>query len=468
MVNCTSKTRVVCTLHTYTPDCDPRFVTRDFPSLFGDVDDVPDIPLNFRSKVVANNGTVGILLIWQQYIRSNPSIVQGFQLSMKGRDGVDFGNGRCFILQIQNHSSPFDNAFETFYLIVNNVLPKSSYTFKLHSLPRFNPFLSYRTIQTEVNTDNYIGSYPDYPSNWEQSIECIFNEETQSVDIFIEVASRKFGLTLFEVNIFDNVLQEIGVIAVNSSDFGVLHDQPNVFPNGYILMSHKIRQKLNFLEVWVTPIDQFHYIPSKCLCYTGNRYCSPCRTATTKCAIGRDIIEVLAHNLTTQTPEDKTMGRSDLIAWLCVCFGIISASICAFIVFKKQHELCKACTNNESRVPLETTHQCVINEPTCSITAGSFPDIDIDETNQISGKTSAAHSQSSSNDESYPLVDSCSLSQSNGNTDEMNVMIETYFSFIPPESQIVLSRTLSDQMIDINRKFLPESGSNLEHACKEN
>lgn len=45
------------------------------------------------------------------YFKENPPVVQGFQLVMEGKDGIDFGSGRCFILQLQNKSLAFNNAY---------------------------------------------------------------------------------------------------------------------------------------------------------------------------------------------------------------------------------------------------------------------------------------------------------------------------------------------------------------------
>ena len=68
------------------------------------------------------------------------------------------------------------------------------------------------------------------------------------------------------------------------------------------------------------------------------------------------IIDVLPYNLTMNAPgANKPVKKSDLIAWLFVGAGIISASICAFIVFRRQHSLCKGnhpsgCINSVSLV----------------------------------------------------------------------------------------------------------------------
>lgn len=53
-----------------------------------------------------------------------------------------------------------------------------------------------------------------------------------------------------------------------------------------------------------------------------------------------EIIEALHHNDSTKDWNSLTNGKTDLIAWLCVGGLLMLASVCAFIVFRKQYGSC--------------------------------------------------------------------------------------------------------------------------------
>lgn len=120
-------------------------------------------------------------------------------------------------------------------------------------------------------------------------------------------------------------------------------------------------------------------------------------------------------------------------------------------------------------VPLETT-QTLTNELPCSSLVsipGSLTNNERNPTYPDISPTHGSRNKSSNEEESLPLVDSCSFQLSNDINKGMNDMIETYFSFVPPDTSEELSKTISDQMIDINREFLPsrESINESRESC---
>ncbi|XP_063431889.1 uncharacterized protein LOC134714520 isoform X1 [Mytilus trossulus] len=451
MVTCSSKNRLSCSLHTYEPECDPQYMSSEYPLLFGGANsEAPaDFPLNFRSKVISKNGTVGIMLIWQQYFRSYNPVIQGYQIVMEGKDGIDFGSGRCLILELQNKTNIVLDSFETFYLMIDGVQPMSTYGFLLYNLPRFNPFQQHtHMLETDVDTTGFADHFRLFSGNWDQYVECLFIKETNSIQILIEIPPNDFQMTLFDISVFDNFQMDIANININSSIYSVHQDQLHLFTNGYISTNFSITKSVEFIEVWVTPVDIYSYSPSKCLCHLRDRHCVPCRTATTKCSVGKEIIEALHHNDSTKDWNSLTNGKTDLIAWLCVGGLLMLASVCAFIVFRKQYGSC-----------LDVS-QCISSETSHPQTNLNNEHIGIDEVSEtdhvIPNETDNNGTSRESNEEAFPLVDSYSLPRSHS---DMKEMMETYFSFIPPETSSEMSKAISEQMVDINREFLPANAS---------
>lgn len=104
--------------------------------------------------------------------------------------------------------------------------------------------------------------------------------------------------------------------------------------------------------------------------------------------------------------------------------------------------------------------QCISSETSHPQTHLNNEHVSIDEVSEtdhvIPNEIDNNGTSRESNEEVFPLVDSYSLPRSHS---DMKEMMDTYFSFIPPETSSEMSKAISEQMVDINREFLPANTS---------